>query len=58
MELVSSNSENFHFLAFLSLVKLLDPILDQSPLLHKDFPNDILTYINFNIKRLLKIRHF
>jgi hypothetical protein len=29
MELVSSDSETFHFLAFLSPIKLLDPIQDQ-----------------------------
>jgi hypothetical protein len=29
MALVSSDSEQFHFLAFSSLVRLLDPILDQ-----------------------------
>jgi hypothetical protein len=30
MELVSSDSEHFHFLAFFSPVRLLDPILDQN----------------------------
>jgi hypothetical protein len=38
MALVSSDSEHFHFLAFLSLVRLLDPILDQlvkNPIFHR-----------------------
>jgi hypothetical protein len=44
MELVSYDSEHFHFLSFLSPIRLLDPILDHtSPLKDILVPKRLLT---------------